>query len=224
MTSKQPRGSHEVLPCRFPLPCGQCPHPLSLSRSLPRAGLPLGFGLRDTRHHSCSAPANQLLWVHSHPSLVSMSLSLLSPSNCTRGTQQIPPQGSLWRLLWVSESSLGAACSAPPPHPVPSPLQAGGVPSLLEGSSLGAQRSHVTEAPPLSLPLPWDPQYVSTRLPFATPWGYCSVPLVPLLNFGMWGAPRLYPCTPSVSWHLPGDFTMLMPLNAIPICHDPRSP
>ena len=41
MTSKQPRGSLEVLACRLPVPRGHYPHPLSLSRPLPRAGPPL---------------------------------------------------------------------------------------------------------------------------------------------------------------------------------------
>ena len=40
MTSKELRGSLEVLACWLPVPCGQCPRLLPSSRLHPRAGLP----------------------------------------------------------------------------------------------------------------------------------------------------------------------------------------
>ena len=92
MTSKQPRGSLQVLACRLPVPHGQCPRLLSSSRPRPRAGPPTSLALGPPAIISAPLQRSSCLWVHPHQPGQHV-LSLPSPSSRTRGNQQIPPPG-----------------------------------------------------------------------------------------------------------------------------------
>ena len=87
MTSKELRGSLEVLACWVPVPCGQCPCLLSSSRPRPRAGLPPSLAPGPPAIIPALLRRTSCLWVHPHQPCQHV-LSLLSPSNSTRGTSR----------------------------------------------------------------------------------------------------------------------------------------
>ena len=225
MTSKELRGSLEVLACWLPVPCGQCPRLLSSSRPRPRAGLPHSLAPGPPAIIPALLQRTSCLWVHPHQPGRHV-LSLLSPSNRTRGTSRFLLQGSLQRPLRVSESSLGVASTVPLPARSPLLCQQAVSPAL-QGNSPGARGTHATKPPPfLALPhaTPPPPACLSLGSRPCPPCGYSSVPCAPSQPWNA-GCPTALPLHPiSLHRHLPGDFTMLMPLNAICIPMTPSPP
>ena len=183
-----------------PYPWGQCPRLLSSSGPHPRAGLPHSLAPGPPAIIPPPLQRTSCVWVHPHQPGQHI-LSLLSPSNRTRGTSRFLLQGSLQRPLRVSESSLGVASTVP--LPARSPLRCQQVVSpALQGNSPGAQGTHVTKPPHfLDLPHATPRPAPSMSLPGiqALPSLQLFLSLAPLLNLGMQGSPQLYPCTPSLS-------------------------
>ena len=194
-TEGQPRGAGLLAPC----PCVQCPSLLSSSRPRPRAGLPHLLAPGPPAIIPPLLQRTSCLWVHPHQPGRHV-LSLLSPSNRTRGTSRFLLQGSLQRPLRVSESSLGVASMVPLPARSPLLCQQAVSPAL-QGNSPGARGTRVTKPLPfLALPHATPrPQHVSPWAPGPALPAVIPQSLAPLLNLGMQDAPQPYPCTPSLS-------------------------
>lgn len=124
-TEGQPRDAGLPAPC----PPGPVPSPPVFVTTPPQGRATPFAGSRTTCHHSCSAPANQLP-IGSPPFTP-------APSNRTTGTSRFLLQGSLQRLLRVSESSLGAASTVPLPAWSPALCKQAVCPAP-QGSSAGA--------------------------------------------------------------------------------------
>ena len=180
-------------------------------------------GSRTTCHHSCSTPANQLP-MGSPPSAQSACPLPSLAFQLHKGNQHIPPSGLPAAPMRVSESSLGAASMVPLPAWSPALCQKAVCPAL-QGSSPGAPGTHVTKPPPL-LALPHNPpQHVSPWAPGPAPsCGYSSVLCAPSQPWNA-GCPTALPLHPiSLHQHPPGDFTMLVALNAICMPTTPSPP
>ena len=223
MTSKKLRGSLEVLACWVPVPCGQCPRLLSLSRPHSRAGLPTSLAPGPPAIIPAPLQRTSCVWVHPHQPGQHV-LSLLLPSNSTRGTSRFLLRGSLQHPLWVSERSLGVA-SMVPSRLVSSSLPAGGgcVPTCRAAPRGVEEPLLLSPLPSLPSPMP-APACLSLGSRPCPPWGYSSVPCTPSQSWNA-GCPTALPLQPiSLHWHPPGDFTMLVALNAICMPTTPSPP
>ena len=197
MTSKELRGSLEVLACWLPVPCGQCPRLLPSSRPHPRAGLPASLAPGPPAIIPAPLQRTSCVWVNPHQPGQHV-LSVLLPSNSTRGTSRFLLQGSLQHPLWVSESSLGVA-STVPSRLVSSSLPAGGgcVPTCRAAPRGFEEPLLLSPLPSLPSPMP-APACLSLGSRPCPPWGYSSVPCAPSQPWNG-GCPTALPCSPSLS-------------------------
>ena len=175
-TEGQPQGAGLLAP----YPCGQGPGLLCSSRPRPRAGLPHSLAPGPPAIIPALLQRTSCLWVHPHQPGRHV-LSLLSPSNLTRGTSRFLLQGSLQCALRVSESSLGVASMVPLPARSPLLCQQAVSPAL-QGNSPGARGPRVTKPLPfLALPhaTPLPPACLSLGSRPCLPLGLFLSPLCP---------------------------------------------
>ena len=155
------------------------------------------------------------LWVHPHQPGQQV-LSLLSPSNssskapCSAHCKSLkaPWERPLWSPSPPGLQLCASRRCAPPCREAPQGLEEPMLPSRL---------------PSLPSPMP-RPACLSLGSRPHPPWGYSSVPCTPSQPCNA-GCPTALPLHPiSLHQHMPGDFTMLMPLNVICMPTTPSPP